>query len=227
MPWEGPGLIEEELAAAGIGVQVRSITRQARLGVPLPDLSEVSAVVIMGGPQSADAVDRHPGLAWERAYAAAAVNASVPVLGVCLGHQILSLALGGGVRRAERAEFGFAPVDLTDDGARSPLAAIRGLPVLQWHEDVADLPDGARLLASTPDCPNQAFAVGSALGLQFHLEVGAALFARWMAQAPMREDLRGHGVVGLAERAAEVYPVAEEAYREVLRGWARRLPDAR
>jgi GMP synthase (glutamine-hydrolysing) len=168
-----------------------------------------------------DELDRYPGLELERVYLAAAVKAGVAVLGVCLGHQLLARALGAEVTLAGGREFGFSPVSLTDDGGHSPLAAIRGVPGLQWHGDVAGLPAGARRLAGTAVCPNQAFALGSALGLQFHVEVGEAVFAQWMGAGLLEEDLRRAGAPDVAAQARALYPGVEEAYREVVRGWIR------
>jgi GMP synthase (glutamine-hydrolysing) len=182
-PHEGPGRIAPTLDAP---VQVRTV-----LGTPdprLPALDALSGIVVMGGPMDADDDRGHPGLAAERRLLAAAVDADVPVLGVCLGMQLLGLALGAPLHRRSGTEIGFAPVDvLTDDPV---LGALGVRPtVLHWHADSVGLPPGATLLASTATTPVQAFRAGSALGLQFHPELDAGMLDLWLATPDMVGDL--------------------------------------
>lgn len=148
---------------------------------------------------NADETARFPGLAAERTLLAEAVDADVPVLAVCLGMQLLARALGAPVHRGHGTEIGFAPVQVVGD--EPVLAPIDGAPVLHWHSDAAELPGGATLLASTPTTPVQAFRAGSALGLQFHLEMTPGLLRDWLAEPAMLADLDRHGVVGLESQA--------------------------
>ena len=93
----------------------------------------------------------------------------------------MARALGADVAASGGKEIGFAPLLLTDDGQRSPLQALQGIPVLHWHGEAFELPAGARRLASTPACRHQAFAIGNhALALQCHPELDARQFERWL-----------------------------------------------
>ena len=184
VPWENAGRILPILAAAGFGVETRLLL--AEPDPQLPALDELAGVVIMGGPMDADDVTRYPALGLERDLARAATDADVPLLGICLGHQIVSLALGGALTTGATKEIGVAPVTLIAD---SPLgAAGNALDVLHWHFDNATAPDGAQVLARTDACPNQAFRLGSTFATQFHLEVDVPLLAQWLAVDEVREE---------------------------------------
>lgn len=184
-PWESPGLIDEALGAVGLdgpAIERRTVLDEAE--PELPAARDLAGLVVMGGPQDADADVAFPGLAAERRLLAEAVAADVPVLGVCLGMQLLALALGARLHRRHGTEIGFAPVRVV--GADPVLEPVGPAPtVLHWHGDAVDLPAGATLLASTDATGVQAFRAGSALGLQFHLEVDRPLLTTWLATAAM------------------------------------------
>jgi GMP synthase (glutamine-hydrolysing) len=181
---EGPGLIARALD--GRAISTRTVV--ADPAPRLPAVADLAGLVVMGGPQDADDVAGHPGLAAEQRLLAEAVDAGVPTLGVCLGMQLLALALGAPLHRRHGTEIGFAPVDVV---AHDPLLAAAGArpTVLHWHSDAVDLPSGATLLASNEVTPVQAFRAGSAVGVQFHLEVEPTLLDLWLDTPVMTADL--------------------------------------
>lgn len=203
VPVEGPGLIGQALA--GHRVLSRTVVQDA--APDLPAARDLAGLVVLGGPMNAEQDDRFPGLPAERRLLGDAVDADVPVLGVCLGMQLLARALGATVHAGHGTQIGFWPVDvLSDDPVLRPLG--QQPTVLHWHGDAADLPGGATLLATTATTPVQAFRAGSALGLQFHLEVDGPLLDCWLVEPAMVRDLQVHQVrpADLAAQAAEVLP---------------------
>lgn len=199
VPWETPHRILDachELA-------VRTVKPLAGQALPAPD--EVAGAVVMGGPMNVDEVERFPGLAAEREWLAVAVAGGLPVLGVCLGAQLLARALGAEVRPGEKKEIGFAPVEVLDaeDPVLGDLAP--GAEVLHWHGDVFELPDGARRLASSELTANQAFRLGDAWGVLFHPEADYALVEAWLGVREMVDEalaaLGDDGVAALPGRA--------------------------
>lgn len=182
--WEGPHRILD--VCDGLEVKtVRPLT-----GEPLPAPSEVSGAVVMGGPMNVDEVGRHPGLAVEREWLASALRRQLPILAICLGAQLLARALGAEVRKGERPEIGFAPVQVSDPddpvlGALAPRTT-----ALHWHGDVFDLPDGARPLGSSAQTEHQAFRHGNAWGILFHPEADPALVDAWLAEPAMAREAK-------------------------------------
>ena len=190
--WEGPGLIGRALDERGIGW--RSTTVLDEHDPDLPDVGSLAGLVVMGGGMGALDDHTHPGLAAERRLLAEATAAGVPVLGICLGMQLLAVALGAQLHTAHGEEIGFAPVSLTGAGLRDqhlyPLTvdASPDPEVLHWHGDAVTAPEGATVLASTPLTPVQAFRLGSAVGLQFHLELDGADLDAWLTQPEMAAE---------------------------------------
>jgi len=204
VPWEGPHRILDACGAV-------AVRRAAPLaGDALPDHNEVSGVVAMGGPMNVDQLDRHPGLAAEREWLAEAARLGMPVLGVCLGAQLLARALGAEVGPGEGREIGFAPVEVHDPGDPIVGALAPRTAVLHWHGDVFELPEGAQPLASSAQTEHQAFRAGNAWGLLFHAEADAALVEGWLAVPEMaaeaREALGGDAAADLPRRARETEP---------------------
>lgn len=191
-PWETPGLLDGLLRVTALTVERRTVLDDADCRLPHP--RDLAGVIVMGGPQEADDDAGHPGLVAERRLLAEAVDLDVPVLGVCLGMQLLGLALGARLHRGSARELGFAPVELTPaaraDPVLGPVAATDDDPwLLHWHSDHVDLPAGATLLAHTARTPVQAFRAGSALGVQFHPEVDLGLLGSWLAEPRMLTGL--------------------------------------
>lgn len=139
---------------------------------PSPDV--VDFLVVLGGPMDADDAEASPWLVAEKRYIADVIQAARPVLGVCLGSQILAEIVGGTIRRAAQREIGFFPLRRNAAAEGLPVfAAIPdGLVVGHWHGDTFDLPNGVSPAFSSEATPNQAFALygGRVVGLQCHLE---------------------------------------------------------
>ncbi len=155
-------------------------------GQPCPNPAEFGAVIVYGGFMSAYDDARHPWIADELRYIEKCMKAGVPVLGICLGSQLLARLLGARVFRSPVPEFGFQRIVPTIEGAAHPAIAalLAGTPssaspaesigdflVLEWHGDAWDLPAGATRLAESATWPNQTFSYGDkTLAIQFHLE---------------------------------------------------------
>jgi GMP synthase (glutamine-hydrolysing) len=175
-----PGTIAENLDALGIMYFVH----HPYSGDPLPEVRDVSALIVMGGAMGANDDLRHPFLYDLKIFIRQVVSAGIPCLGICLGGQLLATALGARVESNRWEELGSLPVALTAAGCSDELFA--GMPVefetFQWHHDSFDIPVGGVLLASSSACINQAFRVGSAAwGIQFHPEVTEQIIRDWCA----------------------------------------------
>jgi GMP synthase (glutamine-hydrolysing) len=153
-------------------------------GVDLVDaaiLSSADLVIVLGGPIGVYDTDRYPFLAVELAAIRMRLALDKPTLGICLGAQLMAQALGAEVTATGRAEIGYSPLTLTEQGRTSVLASLESVPVLHWHGDQFEIPLGASRLAETPGFPNQAFSIGARiLGLQFHLEAEPTQIERWL-----------------------------------------------
>jgi GMP synthase-like glutamine amidotransferase len=154
-------------------------------GTPPPrPLGSYDAVFVFGGAMHADQDEHHPWLGHETEWLAELLRTKTPVLGVCLGVQLLARATGSWVRRMpDGPEIGWCHVELTEAGALDPVlgAMPRMFEALQWHHYTYGLPKGAVELAKSPAC-TQAFRLGEACwGVQFHPEVTAAQLEGWMA----------------------------------------------
>ena len=138
--------------------------------LPLPD--SFDWLVIVGGTMSVYEEAKYPWLASEKKFIKKAIAADKVVLGICLGAQLISEALGGNVRKNPCKEIGWFPVSLTEETKDSPVfSALPGrFMAFQWHGDTFSIPPGARRLATSEACPNQAFEIGRAIGVQFHPE---------------------------------------------------------
>ena len=197
-------------------------------GDALPQaLTGYDAVVSMGGPQQAYDDSSAPWLRDTKRLLAAAVADGLPVLGICLGAQLLAEATGGSVVPGpEGPELGARLVGKRDAAGNDPL--FWDLPlsplVIQWHWDAVDrLPEGATLLMSSPRYPHQAFRVGdSAWGLQFHVETPPEMVAAVGERTtPTASAPPGLDPDDVAERAVEAIPEVEEVWGEVVRRFAR------
>ncbi len=149
------------------------------------DPAEVSGLVILGGAMNVDETDRHPYLSTEIDWIQLALAADVPLLGICLGAQLLAAALGARVWHSPIKEIGWYDIETIPPAASDPLLRHLGprASVFQWHGDTFDLPTGAVRLASSAVCENQAYRYGdTAWAIQFHLEVTDAIIHAWMTE---------------------------------------------
>lgn len=149
------------------------------------DPNQLAGLVVLGGPMNADETDRYPFLAPEIGWIQSAIECGLPVLGICLGSQLVAKALGSKVYANRVKEIGWYDVETTPAAADDPLFADFGprQTVFQWHGDTFDLPSGAVQLARNDQCEQQAFRYGSSVyGLQFHAEVTAEMIRAWFAE---------------------------------------------
>ena len=200
--YEGPGAIAGAVADAGADLLVVRLDRGERV----PEANAVAGMrglVVMGGPMGV--YDELPWLVPERTLVRSAVEAGLPVLGVCLGAQQLAAALGGTVTDGPVPECGVGEVHLTSDAIGDPLfgPAPSPLPCIHWHGDTFSLPERAVRLAGNEAYENQAFRFGRrAYGLQFHVEVTGSLVAHWGPHLPQGVFVRASDVAHVA-RAGE------------------------
>lgn len=183
---------------------------------PEPDL-----LVVLGGPIGAFDETAYPFLADTLALLRERLARRLPVLGICLGAQLMARALGAGVAPMGHKEIGFAPLALTLDGERSVLAPLaNGTPVLHWHGDRFEIPPGAESLAATPLCPHQAFALGThALALQFHLEADLSRIEQWLVGHACELAAAGVDLQALRSGAREHGAALAQAAQAVFGAW--------
>ncbi len=176
---EGPGRLGDFFHDLGWELPVTELYR----GDTLPeDVTSAAGAVILGGPMNVYEEEAYPFLTAEGDFIRTLIDAEIPLLGICLGAQLLAKACGARVVKAPQKELGWYEVELTREGRQDGLFRGIGhdLCVFQWHEDTFLVPKGGSLLATADPCTNQAFKVGpSAYGLQFHVEVTPDMVKTW------------------------------------------------
>mgnify|MGYP002778049269 CR=1 FL=1 len=188
------------------------------------DPGHVDLLVVLGGPIGAHDDAMYPILTEQVELIRSRLESGRPLLGICLGAQLMARALGAAVAPMPRKEIGFAPLTLTSDGLASPLAQIAGQPVLHWHGDQFELPPGCASLATTPACPNQAFMVGEhGMAWQFHLEVDAARIEQWLIGHTGELCQAGVDISALRNAAQQHRAGLAQALDAVLANWFSRL----
>jgi len=203
------GVLDPMLRDAGFRVRYVNFSRDPDA---VPDVSRYNGLVVLGGPMHVDRTDAHPHLLTEIAALREAVKRDMPILGICLGAQLLAAALGAAVRPHSVREIGWYRLAPTAAAAEDRLFRhIGGAPhVFQWHAYTFDVPHGAVHLASTQTCANQAFRWGSrAYGLQFHLEADEAMIRRWAHVPAYRSEIEREG------GPAAVAKVLDETQRHI------------
>jgi GMP synthase (glutamine-hydrolysing) len=219
---EGLGTIQDALTAAGVKFR----TVRGDLGERIPaGLDGAAGLIVMGGPMGVYEQDRYPFLADELALIQTCLGANVPMLGICLGSQLLAAALGARVRPGSRKEIGWYRVSLTPEAAEDRL--FRGVPNpfqgFHWHGDIYDVPEGAVKLASSELTGCQAFRHGSAYGILFHMEVTPASVEA-MAQAFPEEMAEGGVSRAMLEQGRAEHLVQLQAVGvQVFGGWVESL----
>ena len=152
----------------------------------IPSIEGYQALIILGGPMNVDEIDKHPFLETELNVIREAIELDIPILGICLGAQLMAKALGGHVYPAATKEIGWYPLHTTSNGLNDNLIQhFQSLQMIfQWHGYTFDLPDDPKVdvLVRGEHCANQAFRYGKqAYGFQFHLEVDRPLIDRWLS----------------------------------------------
>lgn len=214
--FEDLGTLAPLLADRGYRIRYRDA------GVDELDPGEVAAadlLVVLGGSIGVYDDEHYPLLTATKAAVSARLAADRPTLGICLGAQLIAEALGATVAPTGAVEIGYAPLTLTPDGRASPLSALDGEPVLHWHGDAFEIPRGARHLARTPGFPHQAFSIGRALGLQFHLEADHRTIERWLIGQAHELHHVGIDPRTIREQAATHGPRLESLAHTAIGSW--------
>lgn len=216
--FEDLGLLAPLLQARGYHIAYHDAAPDRRLP---PLASEADLLIVLGGPMSADDFTGYPNLRDEVAALRARREQDRPTLGICLGAQLMALALGGAVRPMPGKEIGWAPVRPAADAERSALAGLSSEdPVLHWHGDEILLPAQFVALASTAACAMQAFQWSArGLALQFHLEADPARIGEWTRGHA--DELAGAGIDGatLVRDATALRTVMPAVAERVLGRW--------
>ena len=218
--FEDLGLFEAPLRERGYSIDIVD----AGVNATGRRLRQADLLVICGGPIGAYEIDRYPWLQEEIDAVSDRLAAGAPTLGLCLGAQIMAAALGARVYPGGHKELGWAPLQLTEAGCASPLAAVGDLPVLHWHGDTFDIPRGASWLAASADYPHQAFSVGRhGLALQFHLEADPARFEQWLIGHSGELAAAGVDLPNLRAATAHHGPKLVPVARSVITSWLHAL----
>jgi len=163
-------------------------------GEPIPEPGSFHLLILMGGPMSVHDEDVHSFLSGEKIFVRRWVREGNPILGICLGAQLIADCLGARVYRGDKEELGWYEMTVTEEGKNDPL--VRGFPqrfpAFQWHSETFDLPKGAILLASARDYPHQAFRFRDlTYAFQFHLEVTEEMLHTWLSGNGVGGDKKG------------------------------------
>lgn len=180
------------------------------------DVSSPDLVIVLGNDSGVYEQDRLPYIAAEQDWVAQRLNTHAPTLGVCFGAQIMAGALGSKVYAGPDVELGFKNIEPTEAGKNSPVRFFANVPVMQWHGDTFELPEGATRLAQSSTYDNQAFALGNwGLAIQFHPEMTPAMHETWLADGSRTLEKLGVPAESLEEEN-ELYNHAMEQASEAM-----------
>lgn len=208
-PHEHPAALRRALESQGI----QTLWIHPYRGEAYPKVGEIAGLISLGGPMGANDEQDHPWIKKECQLLRAAVEADLPVVGVCLGGQMLARAMGGHVERNEKMELGWFPIQLTPEGAEDPILGAAGKApiVYHWHGDTFHLPEGATLLARSRACPRQAYRLSEKVyGFQFHPEADHQLVDEWLTTDGVPEEI---AVARKSHGAKTVMPASQQLKR--------------
>ncbi len=213
------GQVGVALHQAGAMIDLYRPWRDSRL----PFAHDADALVVFGGEQNALADDSHPYLPALARLMTAFTTANKPVLGICLGSQLLARAFGAQNHIGTATEFGWCDVALTDAGRADPVldGVAATFPIFQWHSDTFALPAGATHLASSATAQNQCFRIGRATyGMQFHFEASRAVVADWTRLFPdLTERMEPGWIAAHPARAAVQGVQADVTGLRIAQNW--------
>lgn len=188
------GTLDPLIRRRGHRIRFKNFERQPNAHL---DVNRYRGLIVLGGPMNVHDHTERTHLRNEMTAIEKMLAQGKPVLGICLGAQLLAHVLGARVQRSHAPEIGWYRLHKTpageDDAVLAPLRT--GTPVFQWHGCHFEIPDGATHLAGSDNCPQQAFRYGeSAYGFQFHLEMDERLIERWLANPAYRDELAASGL---------------------------------
>ncbi|WP_320821303.1 type 1 glutamine amidotransferase [Thalassolituus sp.] len=205
--FEGLGSIESWLINAGYEISNTPLYSSA----VFPDIESIDFLVVMGGPMSVNDEAEYPWLAQEKDFIKQAIDLGIPVLGICLGAQLIADTMGGKVFPNTVKEIGWFPITAVNSETSSTFQFPKEIDVFHWHGETFSLPEGAVQIAKSRGCENQAFQLGSnVIGLQFHLETTP------VSSQAIVTNCRDELVAGeYIQSEAEILAAAKESYTSI------------
>ena len=220
LEFENAGLIGNVLVKRGYELKNLDATRDDISAFPV---NEADIIIILGGPIGVYDGERYPFINQELKLIEKSLKIKKPMVGVCLGAQLIASVLGAKVQPMGKKEIGFSSLQLTDEGQKSPLELIGTTPVLHWHGDEFEIPEGAKRLAETGICPNQAFSYENILALQFHLEADLDYFGHWLVGHASELNQAGIDPVDLRNDAKKYQGDLRTKAEKIFNLWCERV----